>query len=99
MKSEIYKPKEKPILVTSTYSGILQVWDTGGDKWKPVQVEYPKSNYLINELTIDPNHRYLGAGCTDIVKLYDLGRGNLQEMKNIKNSYNVTAMGIILEFL
>lgn len=84
----------EPVLVTATYSGILQIWNTKETRWKTKKFYKPVGNYLVNELSIDSQQQKLIAGCTDAVKLFDISEGNFNPyMEDIKNESNVTSLG------
>lgn len=83
-----------PILVTATYSGILQMWNTTDIKWKTARLKYPTKDYLVNNLTVDQTRKHLAVAATNMVKLYDISEGEFAETNHKKgNPTNVTALG------
>jgi hypothetical protein len=85
-----------PILVTATYSGVLQMWNTTETKWKTQSLKYPTEDYMINTLTVDRTRKMLAVGGTNVVKLYNIELGDFKERgSGIGNQSNVTALGRI----
>ena len=87
-----------PILVTATYSGVLQLWSTTDTQWKTLRYVYPTGNYLVNTLKLDNSRKYLAVGGTNVVKLYDISERDFQETHmGVQNQTNVTALGRYME--
>ena len=84
----------EPILITATYSGVLQLWNTKDKTWKTKAITSPTGNYVVNKLCIDEGRRYLAAGCTDVVKFFDIsGECFKKVLPDVKSGSNVTALG------
>ena len=89
----------EPILVTATYSGVLQLWSTTDTKWKTKKLAYPKKDYLVNVLTVNSSKNRLAIGGTNVVKLYDISDRDFQVVtSSVNNKNNVTALGKICMF-
>lgn len=83
-----------PILVTATYSGVLQMWNTTDTKWKTRRVEYPSADYLVNTLKVDSTRTRLAVGGTNMVKIYDIAQGEFNPTQfKMHNESNITDIG------
>ncbi len=84
--------KKDPILVTASYDGEISLWDTNRKDWV-IKKSFPSlSEYTINRLCISNEKNYLGASCSDGMRIFDLNE-NLKIKSYIEEKTNVISAG------